>query len=91
MTVNTMTPEEQMTRDELAKALEAGYSQIIREADEWRPIADHMLAALRTAREEGIQEGVEAAIEWPHEHGEPLTTQNVDRLYAAIRAREKQT
>lgn len=46
-----MTPAEQAARDELAKALKAGYGPIILEADEWRPIADHMLAAIEQARQ----------------------------------------
>lgn len=37
------------TRDELAESLRNGYRNIILEADEWRPLADHILALMDLA------------------------------------------
>uniref|UniRef100_A0A6M3JVF6 Uncharacterized protein n=1 Tax=viral metagenome TaxID=1070528 RepID=A0A6M3JVF6_9ZZZZ len=47
------------TRDQLAEALRVGYRSIIREADEFRPLADHVLALIerevRAQRERDAQ------------------------------------
>ena len=51
-----MTPEEQAARDGLAVFLKAGFAAIILEADEWRPLADYVMAVRRTVREEADAE-----------------------------------
>lgn len=39
--------------EELAKVLKAGYRAILREADDWRPLANHVLQLMALARHEG--------------------------------------
>jgi hypothetical protein len=40
-----------VTRDELANTLEASYGVIIKEANEWRPLADHVVGLVILALE----------------------------------------
>ncbi len=51
------------TAEELGGVLRAGYRAIIVDIDEWRPLADHVLALIRAAaqaaREEAFKEAVE--------------------------------
>lgn len=88
-----MTPAEQAARDELAKALKAGYGPIILEADEWRPIADHMLAAIEQARRQEREACamIADAPEWDwHSSGhgdEQWPCLSAQTIAAAIRAR----
>lgn len=39
-----------MTRDELASAMETGYSSIIKETNDWRPLADGILHLIASSR-----------------------------------------
>lgn len=46
-------------RDELAERLRAGFAAILKETDDWRPLADHVLdliAAARTASRQTVTE-----------------------------------
>ena len=48
-------------RDELAASLRASFGPIIHEADEWRPLADHILALGRAVRAEALEEAAKVA------------------------------
>lgn len=49
---NEPEPLPGVSAEQLADVLKAGYRSILREADEWRPLANHVLGLMRLAREE---------------------------------------
>lgn len=55
-------PLSELTVEELAAALKAGHRAIIREGDEWRPLAQHVLGLMKLAREERLSASTEHSI-----------------------------
>lgn len=45
-----------ITGERLAEVLKAGHRSIIREADEWRPLGEHVLGLIQMARKETREE-----------------------------------
>lgn len=50
------------SRDQIAEALKAGHRGIILEADEWRPLADHVAGLMAIAYKAGRKTGMYASI-----------------------------
>ena len=46
----------ELTTEELADVLKAGHRAVIREADEWRPLAGHVLGLMKLACQDTIEE-----------------------------------